>query len=736
MPLPPSSPRLHLCRPGPRWEPLRPGSVTPRFLKGWQQGQPADTLAALERFPELWEENSVVVDLAYEEFCQLRKAGGPLDIDAFSARFPPIQNALVRLIGLEHWADETVRKPVPEPPPWPEPGMEFCRFILRRELGRGTFSRVFLAAEQALGDRLVALKVCRAAGAEAAILGRLVHPNIVPIHSVQQHAPSGLTVTCMPYLGSATLCDVLDAVKAQPGVPDRASIILEAVRAGTHEDVPASVGQAPASVLRQGSYVEGVLHLAVQLAEALAYVHSQGIRHSDLKPSNVLLSPDGRPLLLDFNLSFKEQAAEHELRGTLPYVAPEQLKAAIHKEEKGFAEIDARADLFSLGVILYELLAGQHPFDPTCWTGVPFKKGMRRLLECQHRGVPALRGLNPRVDKSLARLLEQCLALDAKDRPASAAELATGLRNCLSGPGRAPRWLARHVLAVAAAALLSLTIGLAAVHFLMPAAASSEQQWRQGVDAYRRHDYDQALQFFDQALAVDPNLARAKYATGRAYQQKGQYDLALLTFAKTHDPALNGPTQASWGFCANRMDSHPEAIDHYLQALAHGFESSGLFNNLGYSYFRLGKLDEAEESLNKAVSLDRESPVALYNRAVVLWNQMLRKPVPQQGVPRQGLADIQKAISLMKTPASEVYWTAAHVCAFASSYESDWVEPTLDCLEQALALGRDTKQLNRTHFQALENSPRFQRLIQQPTRPIPGKEAVRLVDPVPDLGDD
>src|SRR6185312_6087917 len=114
--------------------------------------------------------------------------------------------------------------------------------------------------------------------------------------------------------------------------------------------------------LARASYVDGVVRLVSQLADALAFVHAKGVLHRDLKPSNVLVSPAGRPRLLDFNLS-ADESADGPFGGTLPYMSPEQLRIGL-REEENVQAIDARSDLFSLGVMLYELLAGTHPFGP------------------------------------------------------------------------------------------------------------------------------------------------------------------------------------------------------------------------------------------------------------------------------------------------------------------------------------------------------------------------------------
>src|SRR5438093_5080749 len=93
---------------------------------------------------------------------------------------------------------------------WPLPGEEFLGFRPTEELGRGAFSRVFLAEELALGNRSVVVKVSRLSGLEPRALGRLRHPHIVPVHSVGVDERTGLTLICMPFLGRATLCDLLD----------------------------------------------------------------------------------------------------------------------------------------------------------------------------------------------------------------------------------------------------------------------------------------------------------------------------------------------------------------------------------------------------------------------------------------------------------------------------------------------------------------------------------------------
>src|SRR4029077_12001192 len=234
-------------------------------------------------------------------------------------------------------------------------------FRVVRELGRGAFARVYLATEPALGGRSVVLKIGMRGTAEAEILGRLRHDNIVPVYAMRQDMLTGMTVVCMPYLGATTLADVLEYAFARPGMPANAAILLQAAKPKAEEEE--SLGPLkPSPILRSGTYVEGVLDMGVQLAEALAFVHERKIYHRDLKPTNVLVRPDGRPMLLDFNLSFDEQAQQQTLGGTLIYMAPEMLRV-IEEKNAGPCLLDGRSDLYSLGVILYEMLSGEHPFE-------------------------------------------------------------------------------------------------------------------------------------------------------------------------------------------------------------------------------------------------------------------------------------------------------------------------------------------------------------------------------------
>src|SRR5262249_14981826 len=173
------------------------------------------------------------------------------------------------------------------------------------------------------------------------------------------------------------------------------------------------------------SYVEAVLWLGSRLADGLAHAPERGILHRDLKPANVLLTDEGQPMLLDFNLAedtkLRGSVTAAMLGGTLPYMSPEQL-AAFQGESR---QLDGRTDVYSFGVILHELLTGRHPF--------PIHKGpveevLARMSADRRRVPPPVPALSPAVNA----ILNRCLEPDPDKRYASARQLQEDLQRHLS----------------------------------------------------------------------------------------------------------------------------------------------------------------------------------------------------------------------------------------------------------------------------------------------------------------
>ena len=373
------------------------------------------------------------------------------------------------------------------------------------------------------------LKIARGGGEEADFLGRLRHPNIVPVYSVGKEESTNLTAFCMPYLGRATLCDLLDHVVLAARWPCRARVILDVIQA-VNPDQASPDSLSSDRILRSGSYVNGIVHLMRQLANALAHSHERGIFHRDLKPSNVLLSPEGRPLLLDFNLSVTSQPIVNKVGGTLPYMAPEELRKLLDgKAVDGDHHYDPRSDLFSLGVIAYELLAGTLPFD-SVQAELQLKDAVDRLYRRQVNGPVPLHERNPQVDKRLSRLVCRCLMFDPEMRPKSAQELADLLRRELTTFRRGCRWVGNHRWScgiATAIALLAVFGGSVAIACRPP---YSVRQLELGLVLSREGRYELAVDCFSNSIRVTPQSHEAMFARGRALEHLGDFRAAFDDF--------------------------------------------------------------------------------------------------------------------------------------------------------------------------------------------------------------
>lgn len=666
------------------------------------------------------------VDTAYDEFCRLREHGEKIDPAEFCARFPGIQNSLARLLEVHcHLEENSDLLDDARDIDWPLPGETFAGFRLERELGQGAFARVFLATDPKLGDRPVAVKVSPQGGFEAATLGRIPHPNVVPVYSCREER--GLTAVCMPYLGHATLIQVLDRVYGQGKKVNRAAEILAAIADPLPQNVP-----APPSLFRTGSYVDAVRWIATGLVDALAYLHAKGICHRDLKPSNVLLRPDGTPMLLDFNLSSNIQLPDFRLGGTLLYMAPEQLRATDPEGPSNPRLLDGRTDLFSLGVILYELLTGKHPFAPL---SMEIPEARRQLLDKQRQGIQPIRALAPEVDVTFARLVESCLAFEPAHRPNGAAALQRSLRADQRLWRQAIRWLGKHPRTVAAAGLLLLA-GAAGGYQISRQPPAHLVQLNQGIEAYQQGNHEQALFFLNQSLEANPNQVEALFACGRVYQKMGDLDPAFTNFQKADKLQPDGQTKACMGYVLHRQGKLKDAKNAYEQAIAAGFATEEIHNNLGAILIDQAKLEEAEAQLNKALTLNQKLPTIHHNLALVYFHRGLglgqAQKKEQQIQLEKGIGHAKKAADLGK-PTGELARNAAQLCAVVARQDPTWLDPALDHLNQAIDLGIHPKVIVADRvFSDLRPDPRFQQLALRQPAALPVAKALRVLDPVRD----
>jgi len=511
-------------------------------------------------------EKEEVLDNAYDEYCRLKGQNHSVTATQFCERFPSYRKSLRRLIdvheALEHCGEL-------EDEQWPELCSDFIGYEILHELGVGAMARVYLAAEVALGGRLVALKVSQQGGDEAETLGKLSHLNIVPVHSVQHDPDSQMTAICMPYYGSATLADLLDVAFEKNKLPDRANIILKAAQqreqlvgfVDSPEDSPMVDG-----ILEHGNYVDGVIHLGIQMAEALEYTHQRGILHRDLKPSNVLLTPEGVPMLLDFNLATDADMEVPRLGGTLPYMPVEQIWDVHLRPYEADLAGDPRSDIFSLGAILYELLTGKLPFgDPP--SGLPPKEAAEAYLAAHQQAPTPLRKLNPTVDRATARTIERCLSTDVDARPQTVAELLELLREHFTVPRKTIRMLTR----IRPLLLVGVALGMISMTILLRSLATRE--WPESklshlaLAAMEEKQYGKAINLFDQIeqLRGSPNFT---VYLGRGYSriQTGDYSTATDDLDEAVTLSNDLLVREAAGYAAANSGSIDAAYRHYAIA--------------------------------------------------------------------------------------------------------------------------------------------------------------------------
>ncbi len=367
------------------------------------------------------------IDEALADYLQRVDAGEQIDPEAFIAQYPELEGSLreffnnLRGVNLLVAAapgndDPSEKGPLRDPSPpsqrdtdsllasdapetdhpretdrdQPEPIRErIGRFQIERLLGSGGFGSVYLARDMRL-DRQVALKVPRAGRfstpreierlmEEARAAAQLNHPGLVTIHDVGRDGQRVFIVQA--YIAGTDLGDHLK----------RASLPLEEIA-----------------------------ELTAQVAEAMSYAHQKGFVHRDLKPGNILLDEHGRPHVADFGLAVHEtlqRRRKGERSGTPAYMSPEQVRGETHR-------LDGRSDIWSLGVMLYEMLSGRRPFAGATTPEL--------FDEIEHRDPRPPRQTCPHVPTELERICLKCLAKRAVDRYSSATDLVVDLRQWLA----------------------------------------------------------------------------------------------------------------------------------------------------------------------------------------------------------------------------------------------------------------------------------------------------------------
>ena len=344
--------------------------------------------------------------------------------------------------------------------------------------------------------------------------------------------------------------------------------------------------------------------LCVKVARALEHAHRAGIVHRDLKPSNILIADDGQPHLVDFGLAKREPAEtsvtiEGRVLGTPAYMAPEQARGESHS-------LDHRADLYSLGVVLFEMLTGERPFRGN------LSSLLRQVMEQE---APAPRTLNASVPRDLETICLKCLEKDPRNRYDSATQLEGDLQRFLDGKSigarpvtvaaRLGRWCMRNpgfsaMIAVLGSLLVALAIAgpLAAVHErklarkhdLARDRAEREKQRSELIYHTAEEYYRRAIDLLEKTVSATPQNSEQRRELAQIYN-----DLAWVIATS---PDLEPPVTEN-------------AVELARMALRHMPEEPEYHQTLGLVYCRAGFWEEAIAPLEKSVDPRGGTPLPL-----------------------------------------------------------------------------------------------------------------------------
>ncbi len=502
----------------------------------FQAGEEPNVAEYLERFSLLGTVSDRVVSLVYEEYCLREERGEQLDPEEFCTRYDPWRDSLLSQLRYHRMLSQAAGVE-PSTSRLPAAGERFRSFRLRSVLGQGGTARVFLANDESLGDRVVALKVSTDRGKEPAIQGRLDHAHIVPVLSVTDDPETGLRGLCMPYRPGLALDKVIQKVDPASR-PRKAAVLREVVARANSSNPPEDIHRSSwKGFPARGTYAEGIAWIVSVVARALAYAHGENVQHRDIKPANVLLTERDGPQLLDFNLAHSSQTADQaeaaHRGGTLPYMAPEQLEAFL--DPQLWNNVREPADIYALGLLLRELLTGRRPESPD--QSLPMPRAIRDLLDRRAIGLGSVRTLNPSVPHGLDAIVARCLAFRPEDRYSSASALADDLERFVThrpmvevvNPSRLERATGHaRRLRVGRAALIALALTVVGGAFAAMSTPKTVESYMKDAEVLAEKGNPVAVhQLINTVLKLEPNSWHIRSRIAHLYREMKQGTAAV-----------------------------------------------------------------------------------------------------------------------------------------------------------------------------------------------------------------
>jgi serine/threonine protein kinase len=575
----------------------------------------------LRSIPELRDAEVELVALLIDEHSMRTAAGQVVTLDEYAIRFPEHLDTLRNELGLTD--DRTCSSPdasgrmssvtgrdTVDDDQQLESGMVVGDFRIERLLGAGGVSRVFLATQLSL-ERRVALKVTVETDEESSTVneGRTMaafsHPHIVPVFAEER--VGRLRLLAMEYVDGPTLSDFLAVARDRfHGFGRRKAVPQSEALSLIDERCTEIQGEVDAQRRGGGSCRDFLCGIIRDLARALAAAAARGVIHSDVKPANILLTRDGKALLADFNVAFRpelDNGKPSAVGGTLLYMSPEQL--GILTGSQPDVRIDERADIYSLGLVLFESLTGGWPFlegnvstDPLIACG---------QLEANRLSSPIeFPTGNKWLTAGLKSIIEKCLTPGPNDRYASGDELADDLDRFLrhrplrvaADPSRVERlskWVRRSPARAvfAGSVLVSLALFLVVMR-QRPAATTLQPQTGTGT----------TLTDHLASNVNDTKKARESDHAGQRLLNAGDFQAAERQFELA--TTLNPQIATAWhnlGVARFRLGEFADSLSAFQRSISLGNASGLAYSHRAAARFALGDEAGAESDFAHAIQV-------------------------------------------------------------------------------------------------------------------------------------
>lgn len=477
-----------------------------------------------------------------------------------------------------------------------KPGQLIGRYEVMGLVGLGGMGEVYIARDGTL-DRPACLKVFAANTItkhghlerlirEARSASALNHPHICTIYEINtEHDPPFIA---MEYVEGQTLAERIALEKFDP---------------------------------------QSAVDIALQIADGLAEAHDAGIVHRDIKPANIIINKRGQVKIVDFGLAkkfvtpaqgqtLKSLTQSGTIVGTVSYMSPEQARGQT---------VDARTDVWSLGVVLYEMLTGKHPFPGDTMGDV-----IASILRSEPPFVADFGKLPPLLE----RILKTSLAKEKWSRYASARQMAHELEKSKSTPfGHENKVLQNETTAILPA---NSDAGqpsqrVSAGRFLSPA-YDLYMRGRVKASSENHEEVEAAIRLLENAVLLDPGYAEAYAALAQAYTTKAfQFaaDTEKKQIAENAEVAVEkalalNPNLAEGQFARGvilwtlaKRFPHEQAIQAYKRAIALNPNLDEAHHRLGLVYFHVGLLDQAREEVKKALEINPNNTMARFRMGTI-----------------------------------------------------------------------------------------------------------------------